>query len=120
MVILGGGNYLKTDETSNGDVITFKDEGSWIESTRWTYDDGSPKVDFVIKVDFKGEEKSMRLNKTNRDAMRDVYGSDTAEWIGKTATIAKEKVMVAGKKLDCITLIASIPTENVDEDKVPF
>ena len=104
MVMLGSGNFLKTAEVSNGDMITFKNEGYWIESTMYKYPDGNPRVDFVIKVDIKGEEKSMRLNKTNRDVVTAAYGNNTSKWIGKTAKITKEKVLVAGKKQDCILL----------------
>jgi len=104
MVMLGSGNYVKTAEVQNGDVITFKDEGKWIENTRYTYQDGNQRVDFVIKVEIKGEEKSMRLNKTNREVVIAAYGNDTSKWIGKTAKITKEKCLVAGKKQDCILL----------------
>jgi hypothetical protein len=104
MPILGSGNYLKTADANNGDKITFINAGDWIESTMYKYDDGNPKVDFVIKIMFKDEEKVMRLNKTNRDTLIQAFGNNTDEWVGKSALIIKEKVMVAGKKLDCITL----------------
>lgn len=113
MVMLGG-SYLKTSEVDNGDIITFKDEGTWVESTRFTYQDGNKKVDFVIKVEVKGEEKSMRLNKTNREIVIAAYGNNTSKWIGKTARITKEKVLVAGKKHDCILL--EISSHQVTDD----
>lgn len=105
MAILGGsGNFIKSSEVSNGDIITFKNAGDWVESTRFKYDDGNPKVDFNIKVEFKGEEKQMRLNKTNREICIAAYGNDTTKWVGKTATITKERCLVGGKKYDCIEL----------------
>ena len=103
-MILGSGNYLKTAEVVNGTLITFKDEGNWVESTKYKYPDGNNRVDFVIKVEVNGEEKSMRLNKTNREIVIAAYGNDTGKWIGKTAKITKEKMLVAGKKRDCILL----------------
>jgi len=102
--MLGSGNYLKTKDVENGTTITIKNEGEWVESTMYKYEDGNPKVDFVVKVEVNGEEKSMRVNKTNRDILIEAYGNDTAEWIGKTAVITKEKIMVAGEKKDTIVL----------------
>uniref|UniRef100_A0A6M3JH93 Uncharacterized protein n=1 Tax=viral metagenome TaxID=1070528 RepID=A0A6M3JH93_9ZZZZ len=126
MVILGSGNYLKTADVSNGDRITFKDAGEWIESTRWKYDDGNPKVDFVIGVEIKGVTKKMRLNKTNRDILVEAYDTDTSDWIGRQAVITIEKVMVGGKRMDCIIL--SIPADQEEgtaneapgEGEIPF
>jgi hypothetical protein len=103
---LESGSYLKTVEVKTGDSVTFRNEGEWVESTKYTYDDGSPKRDFVIKVTYKGAEKKMRLNKTSRDSMVAAYGDDTADWVGKVAMIAKELMLVAGKKQDVITLDA--------------
>jgi len=123
MPVLGSGNYLKTEDANPGDVIRFVDEGEWIESNRWKYDDGTPKVDFVIGIEIRGENKKMRLNKTNRDAMIEVYGNNTADWIGKTAVITKEKVMVAGKRMDTIILDAAMDSEiNLDDSgqEIPF
>ena len=105
MVILGG-DYVKTDEVSEGDVIAFLDEGDWVKSARFTYEDGNAKQDFVMRVRWRDMEKSMRINKTNRDAMVVAYGANTAEWVGKMAQITKEKVMVGGKKMDTIVLAA--------------
>lgn len=118
MVMLGSGNYLKTADTEGGDIVTFKNEGEWIESNMYKYPDGNPKVDFVIKIDFKGDEKLMRLNKTNRDILVGTYGKDTAEWVGKTARITKEKVMVAGEKKDCIVLEAE--GAEISPEEIPF
>lgn len=119
MVILGSGNYVKTADVKDGDIITFKSAGEWIENTKYTYPDGNAKVDFVIKVEINGEEKSMRLNKTNRDIIISAYGNDTSKWIDKTARITKEKTLVAGKRMDCIIL--EVSGSNIEsEDSIPF
>jgi len=121
MVMLGSGNFVKTAEVKNGDTIIFKTEGEWIENTKYTYPDGTPRVDFVIKVEINGEEKSMRINKTNREVLIAAYGNDTSKWIGKSATITKEKVLVAGKKQDCILLeVSGVKNGLEDDDGVPF
>jgi hypothetical protein len=115
---LSKGNYLKTADVKVGDIVTFQNEGAWIESTTYKYDDGNPKKDFTIKVDWKGEEKLMRLNKGNRDILMEEYGDETSGWIGKSATITIEKVMVGGKKMDMIVL--TIPFQGTEDTNVPF
>ena len=126
---LESGSYLKTAEVKTGDSVTFRTEGEWVENTKYTYDDGSPKRDFVIKVTYKGDEKKMRLNKMSRDAMVAAYGDDTADWVGKVAMITKENMLVAGKKMEVITLGAggkSTPLSQKDKDdlaadaEIPF
>ena len=124
MVMLGGGNYLKASDVMNGDRVTFMDEGEWTES-KFTKEDGSPRMQFVMTVKCKGEEKKMRINKTNSDTLVDAYGPETQEWIGKQAIITIEKVLVAGKKLDTIMLsvdAASQPEIDVEEPEaeIPF
>lgn len=104
MILDNKKNYVKTTDVLGGEIITFKSEGEWVESKRFTYNDGSPKKDFIIKVEINGEEKDMRLNQTNRDILINVYGKETKEWIGQTATITKVKVVVAGKMIDMIVL----------------
>jgi len=118
MVMLGSSNYVKTAEVKDGDTIIFRNEGEWIENTTYKYPDGNPKVDFVVKVELNGEEKSMRLNKTNRDIVINAYGNNTSKWIGKSAKITKEKVLVAGKKMDCIIL--EVENSSQETDELPF
>lgn len=108
---LQSGSYLKSSEVRSGEWVTFKDEGEWVENTKFTYDNGAPRQDFMIKINYKGSEKKMRLNKLSRDAMIVAYGDDTADWIGKSAMISKETMLVAGKKQAVLTLV--VPSENV-------
>ena len=84
------GNYLKPDDVKDGDLVTFKTEGEWIESRKYTYPDGNPRSDFVITVDYKGEERSLRVNKVSRDELIPAYGNDTTLWVGKQAKITIE------------------------------
>lgn len=123
------GSYLKTAEVNNGDSVTFRNEGEWVENTKYTWEDGTPKQDFVIKVTYKGAEKKMRLNKMSRDEMVLAYGDDTAAWVGKSAIITKERMLVAGKKMDVLTLgvqAVNNPLSQKDKDdlaadqEIPF
>ena len=127
MVVLGG-DYLRTDEVDNGDRIIFQDEGAWVESARWKNEDGSFKWDFIIKILWRGVDKSMRLNKTNREALITAFGNDTADWVNKEVALSKEKVMVAGKKMDtlCVEVLETAkpkaskkgPNKDADTDDV--
>ena len=110
-----GGKYLKTAEVEAGDIITFKDAGSWVE-TKWTYDDGNPKSAFQITVDHKGEDKTMNLSGGNREILKSVYGDETNEWIGKTATITKIKALIGGVLKDCIILEVGVKDEPPKND----
>ena len=116
MVMLNeGGKWIKTAEVNNGEMITIVDEGSWQES-KFTYDDGNPKNDFVIKVEHKNEEKNMRLNQKNRTTLTEAYGNDTSKWVGKTAEITKKTVEVAGKDMEAIRLKISGTNQTAGQD----
>jgi hypothetical protein len=103
-MILESKKWLKTADVIGGETITFKSEGEWIENKRYTYPDGAPRQDFVIKVDFNGDIKDMRLNKTNRDTLVNAYGKDTLAWIDQTARLTKVRGLVGGKMMDMVIL----------------
>ena len=98
-----GGNYLKTDDVKEGDVIKILDEGRWVESATYTYDDGKPKRSLVFGVDFKGEKRDMRMNKVSQDELKSAWGDDTADWIGKTAKVSIEYVRTIKKNMIVLT-----------------
>ena len=123
MVMLNsGGSWIKTAEVNAGDKLTFKDEGAWQENTKFPYPDGNPKMDFVITVLHNGEEKNMRMNKTNRDVLTASYGKDTSKWINKVAEIQKMKALVAGKQMEVIVLEAKPDDQGEAEPEtdIPF
>jgi len=80
-------NWISAKTCTDGSIITFLDEGAWIESTKFTYDDGNPVKQFIIKVKHEGDEKQITLIKGSRTAMIEAYGDDTLNWIGKQAKI---------------------------------
>ncbi len=140
MVKLGSSkNYLKVADLLGGEVVAFCSEGEWVESRKFTYDDGTPRRNFVIKVQLAGadEPKDMTLNKTNRDTLIEAYSDDTVCWLGKKVRLDKAKVMVGGKMLDTVVVVpvdpASAPAQDageavvnldegmdVGEDAIPF
>ena len=87
MVKLNSGNWLTTEDAVDGGLVKFVNEGEWVESTRYTYPDGNPKQDFVIKLSYNGTEYDARINKLSRDELIPAYGNDTANWVGKEAKI---------------------------------
>jgi hypothetical protein len=102
-----GAKYLKASECKLGDLIKFLDEGKWVESTKFTYEDGKPKQQLVFEVeDGSGDKKSLTLNKTNRDALVEAWGKDTSLWVGKIAEITIKTIEVAGREREVIRLKA--------------
>jgi len=102
MILTGKRNFLRVSDIQGGEIITFLNEGEWIENKKYTYPDGTPRKDFVIKVNISEAEKDMRLNATNRSNLISTFGNDTADWVGKSASLEKTKVMVGGKIIDTI------------------
>jgi len=124
MVMLNqGGKWIKSAEVESGERITIKNEGEWQESTQYKYPNSDKyRNDFVVTVLHNGEEKNMRMNKTNRDTLSASYGKDTAKWVGKVAEIQKMKALVAGKQMDVIVLEAKPEDqgEATPEVDIPF
>ena len=127
--LTGSKDWLKSSEVNTGEKVTFVNEGSWEES-RFTHPDGNPKHQFVIKVTHKGEEKSLTLNKVTRDGLSESWSDDTLDWVGKTCTIEKVKVMVGGAMKDSIILHAAddgtpagekvVDVEEEEGKQIPF
>ena len=115
MILNSTKTYLKADDVKTGDVIKINNEGVWMESTKYKYDDGSPRKNFTIEVIYAGEPRSLTLNSTNRSNLTNSWGNDTKEWVGKTASIELIKVSVAGKLMNSMLLH---PVKEVGEPEV--
>lgn len=115
-----GGNYLKTADTKQGDVIKFLNEGVWAENSKYTYPDGNPRMDFIMRVEHGGAEKKFRVNKTNRDLLVEAWGNDTADWINKTAKVELIKSMIAGKLQNMIVLHPEGMTKSPVDDSIAW
>jgi len=48
---------------------------------------------------FQGKEKGMVLNKTNANAIADIYGPETADWYGQPVIIFEQMVDFQGKRV---------------------
>ena len=97
-------NYLKSEDVKQGDLITFLNEGEWVASAKYTYADGTPRKDFLLKVKHGESEKDMRLNATNKKLMIKAFGEETKDWIGKTANLTTADIMVSGKLMKTIMI----------------
>ena len=121
MVKLSSGkNWLKSSDLKTGDKLGIINEGEWTESSKFTYDDGSPVKQFVIRVSLHDEQRDITLNKVSRTNLADGWGDETAKWVGKVANVEKVKVMVGGKMLDSVVLHATGGTEPVSEPAEDF
>ena len=108
--------WVKGSEFKNGDIVKLVSEGGWEESSKFTYNDGSPVQQFIIKIEVNGEEKDMTLNKASRNNLTMTWGYETSEWVGKSAKVEKVKVMVGGDLKDCVVLH---PTGQVQQASQP-
>lgn len=103
-----GKDYLRTKDITNGDVVMFKDEGVWVESTKYTYPDGNPVQNFEILVLHNKQEQTLRLNGISRKNLAKVFGSETKDWVGKEAELLRKTALVAGEEKE---IIVAIPKE---------
>ena len=106
MVILSeGGVWLKSADVKPGDTLKILSEGEWVENQKFSYEDGSPKKDFIVRVVHSDQEKNWRVNGMNRQAVKSMYGNDTSFWIGKTIKVTTEQMLVAGKRMKVVCVI---------------
>lgn len=98
-------NYLKTENIKQGDVITILNEGEIVSSSRYTYDNGEPKKDFLIKVKHNGNDVDMRINATNKKVLIGAFGDETASWVNKQVKLDTVNVMVSGKMMKTIIML---------------
>lgn len=79
--------YLSTKTVEKGEIIEFLDEGVRKPNEKYTYQDGSPKIDNIFKVKYKGEVKELRLNNVSNVNIGDAFGYESKKWIGRKAKI---------------------------------
>ena len=97
MVKLNSGKWVKSDEVKTGDKFKFINEGEWRESTKYKYDDGTPKKQFVMKVSVNGKgEYQFTINQTNKAMGIKEWGDDTKDWVDKEVAIKVVDVLAGG------------------------
>lgn len=105
IVRVGGEFAKKGEDITNGDIVTIKSEGQYIE--------GQFGQQFVVKVETKNGDKNVNFNQTTINILHDELGDDTTKWIDKEVTIRVKKDVVAGKKVDIYYFV----TPNWDFDE---
>ncbi len=88
-----GGNNLKVEFVHEKKITSLKieDEGEMITYEAKKEGD-SPSTKLVIGVSYNGQSdgdpNKWSMNNKSRNALIDIWGDDTAEWVGKTAEIS--------------------------------
>lgn len=113
MILEDKRNYLKSNIVKTGDSLTIKSEGEIIESSKFKYPDGSPKKDFVVKVEVNNVVYDFTVNTTNKNILKAAFGKDTALWVGKTVKINLVAVLVSGAMKNSIVLVPSVDPKDV-------
>jgi hypothetical protein len=78
------GRFIKADDAKQGEVITFLDEGTEKEL--------NGKKFLTFQIEYNGEEKLYSPNKTALVSLTDAWGTETSDFIGKSAKINLVKV----------------------------
>lgn len=88
--------WLKSENVKSGDIMTILNEGEIVTSSKFTYPNGEPKKDFVLKVTHNGAEADFTVNATNKKSLIAAFGDETKDWIGKTCKLDVANVMIGG------------------------
>jgi len=59
---------------------------------------------------FRGKKKGMVLNKTNCKVIAQLYGNNTADWIGKSVEICAVEVTAFGKTQPALRVKSRVPS----------
>ena len=51
---------------------------------------------------FQGKDKGLVLNKTNANAIAEIYGGETNGWAGQAIEVRPDKTDFQGRRVDCI------------------
>jgi hypothetical protein len=90
--------YIGTYDLEGMDDLTVTIEDIGIETMR--AQDGEDVEKPVVTM--KGAKKKWVLAKTNAKAIAELYGNDTAEWLGKPVTLYVTQCQAFGETVDCI------------------
>jgi flagellar hook assembly protein FlgD len=115
--------YGKSQYLKAGDLI-----GKTVNVTVEAAEDTEFEKGLKPVLSFVGKEKKLVVNATNFDTLSDAFGGYTEAWIGKSITLAGEKITVKGVRTDTIKVRIppqqkqQVPTTTaVDDDaEAPF
>ncbi len=107
-------NWLKSENVKSGDTLTFLSGGEIVPSGKYTYEDGTPKKQFVIKLTHNGAEADFTVNATNKKILIASFGDETDSWVGKSVKVDVANVMVSGSMKKSIIVQGSVDTKNTN------
>lgn len=121
-----GGEHLKASDCDPSLV------GYITDVTEKVFDNNGKKEPKGV-VHFKGEKKTLVLNNINAEAIMNVLGYNTANWVGHKVVMFKTTTEFAGKIVDCIRIkevvkrpetVEQTPAEepifDEDDSDIPF
>ena len=102
-----GGAWVKGSEVVSGTKCKLVAETTKLTS-KFTNEDGSPKIQDVSKVRFEGKPDAMNinLNRATIYGLIDAFGEESKDWCNQTLTAHTEKTTVAGKRVTALYLLA--------------
>ena len=106
MIPFNTNSILRAKEVADGQIVVFLNEGEWRE---FKFKDQPVSNGFVMQVEYKGEEKEIKVTKGSFESIMPVYGPDTKEWIGK-----KAKIMVIPTQKGNSILLKPVSDNKVD------
>lgn len=101
----------------NGTRITIYDTKAQMVNT--TDDDGNKTEKRKLVIEFEDVEKTLVLNKTNREILEEAYGDETDNWRGKIVILDIVSVTFKGKRTPSIQLTPT-PANRVQNDSNPL
>ena len=98
--------FLCATDVSDGDEIKFLDAGEFVDKDFSPEKDGSD-IRTVLEINVElpgGKKKKYSPNGKSRDAMAEVFGPNSEDWVGKRASIQLVKQSVYGNIKNVIYL----------------
>jgi hypothetical protein len=89
--------YLKAEHL-NGKAVLVTITAAPLETLKNTKGEEQQK----IVLHFAKSSKTLPLNITNFDAVADVCGEDTDDWVNKQIELYPSKTQMGGKTVDCV------------------
>ena len=94
--------FIKATELNGQTIAKIINEGQFVDSN-------FGGLQFVVEIEINNETRRLRLNKTNLKILREQFGRNTQEWIGKTIALQTKDVMVRNQ------LVKSIAVTTIEE-----
>ena len=99
-------NNLKNEDLQQGDIVTFVNAGE-IKSVDFSKAQDGSAVKTVLQMLVEipdGKNKIYTPNATTRNRLKEIWGKDTEDWVGKKAKVTFIKQLAFGKTIDVLVL----------------